>query len=246
MIRLQRAAAFAMTTLTLAWVIGGCPNTDTPTDGTGTPSTGDGSTDTPVRPPGGTNTGGVGGGVGGGSTNQGPQVFGDDHVLSTGSPRLTVIEYVDFQCPNCGRFARDTFPTIKQQYIDTGRVRWVLRHLPLTTIHANAQAAAEAAECAAGQGKFFEYAELLFENQSSLTAAKFEDHATALGLDVSAFLNCTATHASADRVNRDAELARDQGVPGTPAFFIGATLSTGHRSVAEFSALLDAALAALN
>src|SRR5205823_4587491 len=78
-----------------------------------------------------------------------------EHLLVTDDPKVTVVEYGDIQCPVCGRFARETYPTIKTNYIDTGKIRWEFRHFPLRSIHVYAERAAEAAECAHQQDKFF-------------------------------------------------------------------------------------------
>jgi protein-disulfide isomerase len=105
----------------------------------------------------------------------------DEHVLSVGSPSVTVIEYLDFQCPVCGRFFRETYPTIKSEYVDTGKVRWVARQFPLRSIHPDAQRAAEASECAANQDAFFAYHDLLFANQGALGSDALKGYAAQLG-----------------------------------------------------------------
>ena len=168
----------------------------------------------------------------------------NDHVLAVGEPKITVVEYVDFQCPACGMFARDTFPTIKRDYIDTGKVRWVLRHFPLTSIHDFAQGAAEAAECAADQNMFWEYAERLFENQSALTDSDLERYAADLGLDAAAFNACRQSGEKSARVGEDRESGEAIGVPGTPSFAIGNRLYAGVFSAASFAVPLDEAIAA--
>lgn len=242
--------------------LGGCPGTDTSNGNSNSATAGltfedltaNSNAAVIVRPPrngnsnsgGGTSTNSNSGdntNTNGGSTSVGLPVVADDHILAVGNPPLTIVEYADFQCPNCGRFARNTFSGVKEKYIDTGKVRWVVRHLPLTAIHENAQAAAEAAECASNQGKFFEYGDILYNNQSALTTADLLNYATQLGLDTSAFTTCTTTRASKARVDRDAQSGRDLNIPGTPAFFIGNDLVTGFKRIDEFSALVDAKLA---
>lgn len=171
-------------------------------------------------------------------------VAADDHVLSVGSPKVTVIAYEDIQCPVCGRFERDIFPTIRAEYVDTGRVRWVFRHFPLTSIHPQAQAAAEAAECAADQGAFFAFTEAQFANQSGFSRTRFEETAAALGLDAAAFSICLDGGTKAPRVQRDSDSGVGLGVTGTPTFFVGGVKLVGTLDLETWRAILDAQLAA--
>lgn len=237
----------------LAFSIGGCP-TNTSSNFQFEDNTGTNATTPIIRPPN-ANANGSGNGGGGGTgdntntnSDTGGDIVGlptveDDHILVNGNPRLTIVEYVDFQCPNCGRFARNTFPAIKELFIDTGKVRWVTRHLPLTNIHPNAQAAAEAAECANNQGRFDEYIEVLFNNQTALASANLVTYAQQLGLNLGDFQTCVDSRAEQARVDRDAASGRDLNIPGTPAFFIGDDLTTGFKRADEFSALINAKLA---
>lgn len=170
-------------------------------------------------------------------------VDADDHVLGDAAATVTVIEYGDFQCPICVRFARETYPTIKANYIDTGRVRWVYRQFPLTVVHPLAQGAAEASECADLQGKFWEYHDALFESWPALERADLIEAATTLGLDVDAFTSCIDGSASQSAVSEDVATGTDAGVTGTPTFYINGEKFGGFRDAAAFAALLDAALA---
>lgn len=88
-------------------------------------------------------------------------------VLGKDSAKLTIVEFSDFQCPFCESFFTGTYPQLKKNYIDTGKVKLAFRHYPLTGIHPNAQRAHEAAECANEQGKFWEYHDLLFKLQQN-------------------------------------------------------------------------------
>lgn len=170
------------------------------------------------------------------------QVKPDDHVLAVGDPQVTVIEYADFECPACQWFAVGQFPIIRRDYIDTGKVRWIFRHSPLD-VHPNAMAAAQASECAADQGKYWEYQELLFGNASGLSGAALKAYASQLGLDAAAFTACLDSGAKAAEV----ELQRDEGhvigVPGTFAFFVNGNMVGGFKFASEFSQVLDEALA---
>jgi protein-disulfide isomerase len=97
-----------------------------------------------------------------GSESQGAD---DWHVQGASSAPVTIVEYSDFQCPYCARYSTETYPEIKAQYIDTGKVRYMFRHFPLS-FHSEAELAAQAAECAGEQGKFWEMHDTLFANQS--------------------------------------------------------------------------------
>jgi protein-disulfide isomerase len=147
-------------------------NTDNDDTDTGSDNTGNNN--------GNTNTGGNNNNSGG--NNVGPLPTQDEHVLGANSARVTVIEYVDFQCPFCGRFARNTFPTIKSEYVQTGKVKWILRHFPLRSIHPYAEIAAQATECANNQGSFWAYSDLVFEKQAELDALLLGRHRPAEGL----------------------------------------------------------------
>lgn len=90
-------------------------------------------------------------------------------VLGSSDAKITIIEFSDFQCPFCESFFMSTYPELKKNYIDTGKVQFAFRHYPLTSIHPNAQKAHEAAECANEQGKFWEYHDKLFQTQAVWT-----------------------------------------------------------------------------
>jgi protein-disulfide isomerase len=166
-------------------------------------------------------------------------ITSSDHVLAVGEPPVTVIEYGDFECPVCGRFSRETYPDIKRDYIDTGKVRWVFRHFPLSSIHEFALRAAEAAECAAGQEMFWEYSDLLFENQSALTDSDLIAYAGDLGLNLASFEACMQSGEKLAGILEDRESGLAIGVPGTPSFVIGNRLYARFFSLEEFSRLID-------
>jgi len=104
-----------------------------------------------------------------------------DPVLGSSNAPVTMVEISDFQCPFCGKYARETFPQIKKEYVDTGKVKIIFKNFPLP-MHPNAQKAAEAAECAADQGKFWEYKEKLFANQNNLSVEDLKKYAQESGL----------------------------------------------------------------
>ncbi|MBL8879364.1 MAG: thioredoxin domain-containing protein [Phycisphaerales bacterium] len=170
-------------------------------------------------------------------------VTADDHVESAGAPSLTVIEYLDFECPVCGRFFRETYPTIKRDYIDTGKVRWVARQYPLRNAHPHAELAAQASECAGQQGLFFGYHDVLFANQTALESSDLKAYADQVGADAAAFAACLDSNATADAVQADVDGGNRIPVTGTPTFLIGDEIVVGFKTAEQFAALLDAALA---
>ena len=133
-----------------------------------------------------------------------------------------VFEFVDFQCPACASFARRVLPKIKENYIDTGKVRWSIVHFPITQIHQYAFLAAVAAECAAEQGKFWPYHDLLFPNQKELNRELLITLAGRInGIQTSAFQECMERPDIQERVRSDLALADQLDAPGTPTFIVG-------------------------
>jgi protein-disulfide isomerase len=140
-----------------------------------------------------------------------------DHIQGTSSAVVTMVEYGDYQCPFCG----DAYPIVKnlQKYFGD-QLRFVFRNFPLPRIHAYAQRAAEAAEAAGGQGKFWEMHDYLFEHQEALDADNLVRAAGTLGLDRVKFNREVAERVYADRVQQDIQSGNDSGVGGTPTIFI--------------------------
>jgi protein-disulfide isomerase len=161
-----------------------------------------------------------------------PVVIAGAPVRGSVAARAVLIEYSDLQCPYCGVFARDMLPAIEKDYVDTGKVRLVFRHLPLDTLHPFARPAAESAECAGRQGKFWEMHDRLFADQHALDAGGLSASATALGLNRKAYDACMRGDAKA-RVEEDAASAKGYGVTGTPAFFLGLAQEDGRVKVVQ-------------
>ena len=140
---------------------------------------------------------------------------------------LTIVEFSDFQCPFCSRFHEQTLPAIMENYVDTGKVNFVYRDLPLD-FHPNASPASIAAECANEQGKFWEYHDVLFQNQAQWQSLGSDDfsstakqYATDLGLESASFETCLSSPDTASAVSQDSRDAASYGATGTPTFFIG-------------------------
>ena len=162
--------------------------------------------------------------------------------------KLTLVEFSDYQCPFCGRFNRETMPQIEKEYIQTGKVRYVIMNLPLEGIHKSAFKAAEAAACAGEQGKFWEMNDRLFANQQMLD--QWKAHAEAVGLDVSKFEECLDSGRAAAQIRSDMAQAQKAGFTGTPGFFLAftdpksTTIKTvtrlvGSQPYASFKAAID-------
>ena len=152
---------------------------------------------------------------------------------------VTMVEFVDFECPFCGSYARETLPRIESEYGD--RIRYVSRHFPLT-IHANADAAARAAECAFEQGSYWQYHRLLFADQESLDEHGLTAAARRIGLDLGEFDRCRESAQTRAAVEQDLADGRSYGVTGTPTFFINGVLVRGAQPFEQLSATIDAAV----
>jgi len=147
--------------------------------------------------------------------------LGKRPVKGKADAKLTLVEILDYQCPYCGQFSRETMPQIEKEYIETGKVRYVVVNLPLEGMHKSAFKAAEAAACAGEQGEFWEMQERLFNNQQIID--QWKTHAEAIGLDVDKFQQCMDTGRQAAQIRSDMAEAHDAGVSGTPAFFLAYT-----------------------
>ena len=143
-------------------------------------------------------------------------------VLGAATAPVTIVEFTDYQCPFCAQHARTTFGSLRAEYVDSGRVRYVVRDLPLP-MHPFAEPAARAARCVAQQdaGKYWRFHDAVFEAQPRLSDSTLVGIASGLGLDRGRFESCKASAAVAKLVRRDADEAAQVGLTGTPAFVIG-------------------------
>jgi CRP-like cAMP-binding protein len=161
-----------------------------------------------------------------------------DHVRGPLDAPLTLVEYGDFECPFCGR-ATGAVDQLRERFGD--RLRYVFRHVPLTDVHPHAQLAAEAAEAAAAQGRFWEMHDRLFADQERLLPSHLLEHAAAIGLDVSRFARDLGSGRYARRVQEDVDSAESSGVEGTPTFFVGGRRHAGPYDADTLAAELLAA-----
>jgi len=187
-----------------------------------------------------------------------PSVFqvslDDDPVKGNPNAPVTVVEFSDFQCPFCSRFFTQTLPVLEENYIKTGKIKLVYKDFPLDTLHPNARPAHIAAECADEQGKFWDYHDVLFENQSQWNrlssadlSSQLTQYATSMGLNSASFDSCLSSPSIADEVNADFLQAAQYGATGTPTFFIGNEKNgfiklVGAQPYAAFQAVIDAQL----
>lgn len=145
---------------------------------------------------------------------------------------VTVYEMADFQCPACRMFAVTVFPTLEREFIETGKVRWVFIHFPLTSIHPNAMAAADVATCAARQGRFWQTHDLLFQRQDDWAKAEqprpvLVSLAQRAGVNRAKLLACLDDPSVRAEVARDAQRAKRSGASSTPSFYIEGGLLQG-------------------
>ena len=147
---------------------------------------------------------------------------------------VTIVEFSDYECPYCQRFYQTTYQEIKQKYIDTGKVNLVFKNFPLS-IHKNAEKAAEAAECAGEQGKYYEMYDELFTKGVEGGTTEFKAYAKDIGLNQVEFNGCLDSGKMKSKINEDIKEGKVLGVTGTPTFFIGKQMIVGaqHFSIFE-------------
>jgi protein-disulfide isomerase len=162
-----------------------------------------------------------------------------DHMIGALHAPVSVVEFGDFECPNCKQ-AESAVKLLLQHF--AGRICFVFRHFPLEEAHPHALSAAETAEAAGAQGKFWEMHDLLFDKQMHLKAAQLHTFAEQLQLDMAQYTAEIEDHIYLQRVREHQQSGRDSGVRGTPTFFIN-----GHVQDVSFGlqALFDGVNAAL-
>jgi len=159
----------------------------------------------------------------------------DDPIYGSKDAPVTIIEFSDFQCPYCSR-VNPTVERVKQEYGD--KIALVFRDFPLP-MHKEAPKAHEAASCANEQGKFWEYHDMLFENQRALALADLKSYAGNLSLDQAKFDECLDSNKYTAEVEDDKKAGAAVGVAGTPAFFINGQFLNGARPFESFKELID-------
>src|SRR5256886_10598019 len=151
----------------------------------------------------------------------------DAPSLGRADAPVTPVEFSDFQCPFCGRVFATTLPALKQDYIDTGKLRYVFRDFPLDQLHPNARTAAAAAHCAGEQGKYWDMHDVLFQNQRALAPAQLAEYARTVGVAGAAFDQCVASRRYASQIERGLTAGAAGGAGATPRFPLWPTTAAG-------------------
>lgn len=185
------------------------------------------------------------------STGRRRVMLGDLDLTNIGHDRgdpdapLVLIDFSDFGCPHCGTFARETYPVIDREYVQTGKV--YLKYVPFLAGFANGREATRAAECAADQGKFWEMADAVYAAQARWQQA-WDPHAElrsvagTVGVDDAAYWSCYGVHRPDDRTRRATDAAEQVGVRVTPSFVLNGRPIEGALPLDAFRRLLDAGL----
>ncbi len=172
----------------------------------------------------------------------------DDVILGDVDAPVTIIEFGDYQCPFCKTLYTNAELAIRNAYVAKGLVRFVYRDFPLDRIHPYARAAAEAAQCASDQNKYWEYHDYLFEHQEEIPSLDFVTVAQSLGLDMEQFSLCVTSRKYRAEVEKDYQDGIAAGVTGTPTTFVNGVMvqiggkSAGAASYSLFQAKIEEAL----
>lgn len=174
-----------------------------------------------------------------------PQPFALESTRTLGSSNapVTMVELSDFQCSFCRKFWAETLPRLKETYIKNGQVRFAYQHFAILGEHSFA--AAQAAECAREQVKFWPYHDKLFESQGGLafTDAKLKRYAREVGLEVEVFTRCLDSGKYRQKVEDETRRGLQLGARGTPTFFLNGQMLPGAQPFEVFQAAIEEALA---
>ncbi len=170
----------------------------------------------------------------------------DAMVLGDADAPVTIVEFSDYGCPYCATYSEETWPQIKTDLVDTGRVRYVFKDFPLTSLHPKAPQAHAAARCGGEQGAYWAMHDRLFEEQSAWSGssdpgAAFETMAAELGLEASSFETCLESGDWEDAVDGDVAEGASLGVRGTPTFFVNGYPLVGARGFEFFEQVVELA-----
>lgn len=162
------------------------------------------------------------------------------HTLGNLEADVIMYEFSSYTCPFCKRYHDETFNEIKKNYIDTGKIYYVYKHFTRNQVDV---VAANAAECAGEQGKFFEYSEKIYANQAALSdQTAFTRFATELNLDVDEFNDCFKSQKYSQKASQNLQEGQANGVTGTPGFIIDGRLIPGAQPYNVFASAIDTAL----
>lgn len=167
-------------------------------------------------------------------------------IMGSANAKVTLIEFADFRCPFCEQFYSQTEPQIIQNYVNSGKVKIAFRHFAF--LGPASIVAADAAECANDQGKFWDFYNYLYKNQppesdtTMYTSGTLSKAAGTMGMDAAKFKTCVDTKADDAKVQQDLADGTKAGVNGTPAFFVNGTFISGAQPYSVFQQAIDAAL----
>jgi protein-disulfide isomerase len=172
--------------------------------------------------------------------------LGDHPAMGSKDAPVTMVEFTDYQCPYCKRFHDNTFPKLKQKYIDSGKLRYIAMDLPLR-FHAQAKPAAGAALCAKEQNKFWPFREALFNNPRKLGRNDLLGYARNLSMNVKDFEQCIDQNRYIAAIRQSTQIANGAGFTGTPSFVIGKNVKglvdgvalIGAKPLVEFESQID-------
>lgn len=167
-----------------------------------------------------------------------------DLGFALGDPQapVTVVEFADFACEACGQFARDSWPAVHREFVETGKVRW--RFIPFELGFRNSDEGIRAAQCAVEQDRFWDMHDALYERQEEwIGDRKPEDELEAIaadmGLEMEAYRHCWDEELGKERTEDANDAAKDRGIRATPSFFVNGKLVQGALPVAQFRKVLE-------
>lgn len=167
---------------------------------------------------------------------------GGNEVMGDANAPIEIIKFSEYECPFCTRAHNNIMPSLKKDYIETGKVKFVHRDFPLA-FHPNAQKMAEASECAGDQGKYWEMHDTIFANPSMKSVDDMKAHAKTIGLDEAAFASCLDDGTHAQEVKDDMAAGQEVGVRGTPTFFVNGVPVRGAVPYENLKQVIEAELA---
>lgn len=170
------------------------------------------------------------------------KIQGGEVVLGESDAPVTIVEYGDYQCPWCSKFFEESEKPLRDEYIKTGKVKMVYRDFPIDSIHPFARVAAEAANCAKDQSKFWLYHDALLDKQKDIPTMDFVSLATELGFETATFKACFENGKYKDEIQKDFDGAVAAGVNGTPAVFINGQQVGGFLTYDQLKVAVDSAL----
>lgn len=173
------------------------------------------------------------------------QVTENDIVLGSQDAKVTLVEFSDYQCPFCRSFWANSLPTIKKDYIDTGKVRFVYKDFPLD-FHPGAKPYAQAARCAGDQGKYWQMHDKIFSEQEKQGQGTIQYDgqsigrwAGEIGLNLSDFNQCFSSNKYTERIDQDSRYGTSLATGGTPTFFINGIRMVGAQPLGNFLAVIE-------